>query len=256
MKKLNVAYPFESMQGKLGTKQDLRYAENDNKAFYSPEGKVNYARNYKPVMVAARVARTGLNYFAIKTKAAFKNTAASRLLCALMGATSAIYGWVIKQLTLMSPLYTQYGFAVKEGFDGTFRKWIVNGIRDALASKAATLTIVGPTATVTIGTNPFSFATEAIEISQRILVKFWNELTLNGITFIVDGKTGISLNGSEFNDIASNQRVNVLGLSIGENNYVKYGDYWLRTADGSNVSSGYVPSDGEIFVLSNVAPQP
>lgn len=256
MKKLNVAYPFESMQGKLGTKQDLRYAENDNKAFYSPEGKVNYARNYKPVMVAARVARTGLNYFAIKTKAAFKNTAESRLLCALMGATSAIYGWVIKQLTLMSQLYTQYGFAVKEGFNGTFRKWIVNGLRDALASKAATLTIVGPTATITIGTNPFSAAAEAIEISQRILVKFWNELTPGGFSFTVDGKTGISIEGLTPSGIIASTRINVLDITLSENDMAQVGGRYIVDPDGNYISDGDEFEPGVAYTTTDVAPEP
>lgn len=256
MKKLNVAYPFESMQGKLGTKQDLRYAENDNKAFYSPEGKVNYARNYKPVMVAARVARTGLNYFAIKTKAAFKNTAASRLLCALMGATSAIYGWVIKQLTLMSQLYTQYGFAVKEGFDGTFRKWIVNGLRDALASKAATLTIVGPTATITVGTNPFSAAAEAIEISQRILVKFWKELNPGGVTFMIDGKTGIFEDGIDFSFIIETPRINVLNLTSDETDHILMGGRYVLDPDGEYVEEGFNPVLDGRYTTTDVAPEP
>lgn len=256
MKKLNVAYPFESMQGKLGTKQDLRYAENDNKAFYSPEGKVNYARNYKPVMVAARVARTGLNYFAIKTKAAFKNTAASRLLCALMGATSAIYGWLIKQLTLMSQLYTQYGFAVKEGFDGTFRKWIVNGLRDALASKGETLIIVGPTATITIGNNPFSPLAEAIEIPNRILVKFWRELTEDGILFYVDGKTGIGIEGEAFENSISMSRLNVLGILANEAGYVTIDDKFIINENGVyQKSDSVVVSDGN-YTTTDVAPKP
>lgn len=256
MKKLNVAYPFESMQGKLGTKQDLRYAENDNKAFYSPEGKVNYARNYKPVMVAARVARTGLNYFAIKTKAAFKNTAASRLLCALMGATSAIYGWVIKQISLMSQLYAQYGFAVKEGFNGTFRKWIINGLRDALASMAETLTIVGPTATITIGTNPFSIATTAIEISRSILVKFWKELTPNGISFTVDGKIGIAVVDMDFSTLASRSRINVLGLYVGEDDLIMIGSRYVLDPDGEYVTDGFTCEDDYTYTTTDVAPKP
>lgn len=256
MKKLNVAYPFESMQGKLGTKQDLRYAENDNKAFYSPEGKVNYARNYKPVMVAARVARTGLNYFAIKTKAAFKNTAESRLLCALMGAVSAIYGWVIKQLSLLAQLNTQYAFAVKEGFYGTFRKWVVNGLRDALASKAETLTIVGPTATITIGTNPFSGATEAIEIAKHILVKFWKELTSNGITFTVDGKMGIGIMDAPFSTLISNTRLNVLELSAGPSDHVIYNGLYLVDEDGEYPVVGDGIIENGVYTTTDVEPEP
>lgn len=253
MKRINLAYPFESIQGKQGIKQDLRYAENDNKAYASPQGKVNYARNYKPVMVAARVARTGLNYFAIKTKAATKNTAAWRLVAALMGAMSAIYGWVIKQANIMLQLNVQYAAAVEAGYEGTFHKWVGAAIRESLAAKSATIVVVGPTATITLGNNPFSSAAEAITIAAKVLVKFWKQLTPNGLTFKVGTDTGISVTGFYFSTIASNERLNVLGMSVsGEN--MKIGDQWLLHDNADYVTADESPEDGVTYLLTDEAP--
>lgn len=250
MKRINLAYPFESIQGKQGTKQDLRYAENDNKAFESPEGKTNYARNYKPVMIAARVARTGLNYFAIKTKSATKNTAAWRLVAALMGAMSAIYGWVIKQLDIVLQLNVQYAAAIESGYQGTFHKYVGAAIRESLAAKLPTIRLVGPTATVTMGNNPFSSAEEAIAISKAVLAKFWTLLCPNGISFKIGNITAIAITGNTFMDITAGRtspsapipepkRIDVVGLWYNEQELqnddmarVRHGEQYLADTDG------------------------
>lgn len=203
MKRIEFIQPVESMRGSFGAKQDLRYAENDNKAFESPDGKTNYARNYQPTFIGAKVARTGKKYFSVKVKSATNNTAAWRLMAALMGACSAIYGWCIKQLDKMAQLAAQYTLAVEQGFEGTLRKFILDGVRASLAAKAATITVVGPTATVTLGNNPFSTAAEAIAISAKLLAKFWLQLAPNGITFNVAGKQGVAVSGQTFRDIAN-----------------------------------------------------
>lgn len=256
MKRINLAYPFESIQGKQGIKQDLRYAENDNKAYASPQGKVNYARNYKPVMVAARVARTGLNYFAIKTKAATKNTAAWRLVAALMGAMSAIYGWVIKQANIMLQLNVQYAAAVEAGYEGTFHKWVGAAIRESLSKKSATIVVVGPTSTITLGNNPFSDAAEAITIAAKVLVKFWKQLTPSGITFSVESATGVAIRDNTFSNVMDKTRLNVLGLSRDANDYIKIGDQWLLTESGDYIVIDDTIYDGDVFTLTDVAPEP
>lgn len=255
MKRINLAFPFESIQGKQGIKQDLRYAENDNKAFESPEGKTNYARNYKPVMVAARVARTGLNYFAIKTKSATKNTAAWRLVAALMGAMSAIYGWVIKQANIVLQLNVQYAAAIEAGYEGTFHKYVGAAIRESLAAKLATIRLVGPTATVTMGNNPFSSAAEAITIANAVLVKFWNQLATDGISFKVGTATGIAFNEDTFADLMGNTRLNVLGIEVGVSDKLKIGDQYLLDENGDYVADGYELSEGIVFTLTDVVPQ-
>lgn len=255
MKRIEFIQPVESMRGSFGAKQDLRYQENNNKAFESPEGKVNYAKNYQPTFIGAKMARTGVKYFAVKTKSATKNTAAWRLVAALMGAVSAIYGWCIKQLNIMSQLSAQYALAAEQGFEGTLRKFIIDGVRTSLAAKAATITVVGPTATVTLGNNPFSTAAEAITIPAKLLAKFWKQLTPNGITFTVAGKTGVAIDGDEFTNIIAIPRINVLGLAMNDVYFV-IGSQYLLDTNGEYISDGYTLVDGDIFTLTDVAPEP
>lgn len=255
MKRIEFIQPVESMRGSFGAKQDLRYQENNNKAFESPDGKVNYAKNYQPTFVGAKVARTGVKYFAVKTKSATKNTAAWRLVAALMGAVAAIYGWCIKQLNVMSQLSAQYALAVEQGFEGTLRKFIIDGVRASLAAKAATITVVGPTATVTLGNNPFSTAAEAIAIPAKILAKFWKLLCPNGITFSVSGKTGVAVDGDELGSVIGNARINVLELIL-IGNYVGIGSQYLLNAEGLYMTASEGISDGDIFTLTDVAPEP
>lgn len=255
MKRIEFIQPVESMRGNFGAKQDLRYAENDNKAFESPDGKTNYARNYQPTFIGAKVARTGLKYFAVKVKSATKNSAAWRLVAALMGAMSAIYGWVIKQSAIVLQLNVQYAAAIEAGYQGTFHKYVGAAIRESLAAKLPTIRLVGPTATVTMGNNPFSSAAEAITIAANVLVKFWKQLTPNGITFIVAGKTGVAIDGYEFNDLIQVQRINVLGLSV-SSEYVVSGSQYLLDEEGEYVTEGKIINDGAEFTLTDVAPEP
>lgn len=250
--------PVESMQGGFGSKQDLRYAENYNKAFESPDGKTNYALNYQPQFIAAKVSRTGLKYFAVKAKSAVRNTAAWRLLAALMGAVSAIYGWAIKQLNVMAQLQTQYTLAIAEGYDGTFHKWVCAGIRKSLSEKAAAITVVGPGAVVTLGNNPFSTATEAIAISKQILVKFWKQLTPSGITFTIGDSTAIAVDGWDASDLCSSGRLNVCNCdfeNIGDSEYVVIGSQFLISDNGEYVTDGYILKDGEKITLTDVVPE-
>lgn len=257
MKVISFIQPVESMRGSFGNKQDLRYAENDNKAFESPDGKVNFARNYQPTFIGAKVARTGLKYFAVKTKSAIKNTAAWRLLAALMGAMSAIYGWVLKQTAIFDQLMAQYTLAVQAGYDGTFHKWVGAGIRASLAAKAATITVVGPTETVTLGNNPFSNAANAITISSKNLSKFWTALTPGGVSFYIDDKQAIMLQEGGLQQVLNTARINILGLDAqeaGSGVYIKIGDKYIVDANGVYLQMSRKPNQGERFYTVETAP--
>ena len=202
--------------------------------------------------------RTGLTYFAVKTKSAVKNTLAWLLQTALMGAMSAIYAFAIKDLSILSSLQTQYQLALKDGFEGTFHKWVCAGIRNSLAAKAATITVVGPTATVTIGNNPFSIAAEAITIPQRLLVKFWPMLCPNGCHFTVDGKQGIAQNHVGADVVLGVSRLNVLGLTHAEvsdlGDFMKLGDKFIVNEENSYVEwTDYIYAGDKLYT-TDVAP--
>ena len=258
MKRIRYIMPVESMSGLLGTKQDLRYAENDNKAFESPAGHVNYARNYQPGVVAARVARTGLKYFSIKTKTAFKATAKALKQCAVMGASSAIYGISIANASLKAQLDAVYALAKAAGYEGTFHKFVTGFIRAALEAGSTTIVVAFQGTSVNLGNNPFSSASTAIAISSKLLVKFWKQLTAGGIKFVVDGKTGIALESNEFSGVISLTRINVLSLTtatVGSTNYVKMGSDWLLNYSGDYVESDFEITDGDVYSLTETAPE-
>ena len=257
MKRIRYAFPIESMSGVLGSKQDLRYAENDNKAFESPQDKVNYARNYQPRCVAARVTKSGLNYFAVKTKSAFKNTAALRKQNALMGATSAIYGISIKDVSKLTTLQQMFAALQTQGYKGTFHKFVSDFIRADLAANVPQISATVGAMTVNLGNNPYTTEGTAIEIKQDMLVKFWNELAKNGVTFKVEGETGIAISEMGIEEVIAIPRLNVLGLSVAtvsEDEYLKKGDKWLTNSEGEYINSAIVPEQGEEFFLTDVAP--
>lgn len=257
MKRIRTAFPIESVQGKLAASQDLRYGENSQKAFDAASANAQYANNYKPAMVAALIKRTGLNYFIVKTKSAFKGTAAALLECALMGATSAIYAKVIKDLSILTSLNAQFSLAREAGYEGTFHKWITAFIRADLEAGAASIQVVGPTATVNCGNNPYSDAATAIAISSKLLVKFWKQLTEDGIQFTVAGVKGIAMTGMEFGQLIAKERLNNLGLTLGTGddlNYVKLGDkYVYHLVSGTPVGAINITEiqSGEEFYLSD-----
>lgn len=258
MKRIRYAFPVESMSGKLAAEQDLRYGQDNQKAFDAASANAQYANNYKPAVVAAHVRRTLLNYFTIKTKTAFKGTADALRQCALMGATSAIYAIAIKDLSILTNLQLQFKAAQEAGYEGTWHKWLTDFIRADLAANAAQIKVVGPSATITIGNNPFSDASTAINIAKKLLVKFWRQLASGGIQFTVAGAKGISLDAMTFDDIITIERLNVLCLNsaeVGSYEYVKLGDMWLKNSENEYVSTSDEPLDGDTFVLTAIAPQ-
>lgn len=258
MKRIRTAFPIESVQGKLAASQDLRYGENSQKAFDAASANAQYANNYKPVMVAALIKRTGLNYFIVKTKSAFKGTAAALLECALMGATSAIYAKVIKNLSILTTLNAQFSLAREAGYEGTFHKWVTSFIRACLDANAAKIQVVGPTATIDCGNNPYSNAVTAIAISNKLLVKFWKQLASGGIQFTVGGKKAIALSGDHFSELIGQTRLNVLSLTsetVSFKDYIKMGDLFLQKPDGSYVVEASAIDDGDVFTLTATAPQ-
>ena len=258
MKRINMLPPFDSFQGNMGSKQDLRYQENDNKAFESPAGRVNYAKNYKPRFIAARVARTGLNYFAVKVKSAFHATAKALKRAALMGATSAIYGVTLKDAAKLAQLQLLYVKVQEDGFEGTFHKWLHAIIMNALEVNAATIVAQVGASTVSLGNNPYTNASTAIAISAKLLAKFWDQLCATGISFTVDGAKGIAIGEDTFQEVIDVVRINVLGLTtatVGASNFVKLGDKWLKSGIETYVQEADDIVANHAYTLTDVAPE-
>lgn len=243
MKRIEFIAPVEAMRGNLSGAQDLRYAENDNKAYEGPVGSVNYARNYSPRFIGAKIAKSGKKYFTVRTKSASHLTTRAKKAMALLGGVGALYGAIVsnKSSQLYQQLYAQWLKFVEHGSTNTFRQSLSGAIRTALESGAANVTYAGPNGVIQFK-NPWydGSMTQNAMVSQAILVKFWTELAPNGIVFSVDERKGVAVNGESFQMLIEEDVHNILGLTqqvVGSNTYIKLGSLWV-TEDGEYSTNG------------------
>lgn len=249
MKRIEFIAPVEAMRGNLSGKQNLVYAENDNKAYESPVGGVNYARNYTNRFIGAKRAKDGLKYFAVKTRTATHLTAAAKRAMALLGGAGAIYASIVRDKT--SQLYinckAQYEALVAAGSTKTFRQSLMDVLRAGLVAKSATIAYAGPAGTIPEIDNPWcnNGTTINVSVGNDILVKFWDQLAFNPVTFEVTGLKGVAHTGDNFDSIAT-LHYNVLNLQIVDvegTGYAKMSDSYLL--DGED----YV--DASSIVIAN-----
>lgn len=209
------------MRGSFSPKQTLLYAENNNPAYDAPVGR-NYARNYAPIFVGAKRAATGLKYFAAKTKSATLISPSSKLRMALLGAAGALYAVITadKESADYAKLYAWYEAKLAQGVKGSLRKLASDHIMSEvkLHKQNIIFTTAGGPAVPFGLKNPWydGTQTEGYEISTDVIVKFWMQLALNAIKFTVDGAEGIAKTGMDFNHLVSLSSINILGLTITE----------------------------------------
>lgn len=231
MKRTTFIAPVESMRGNLSGKQDLRYANENNKAFGAPDGR-QYARNYRASYIAARRAKDGLTYFAVKTKSASLINDASKERMALLGATGAVIGSILRQKkgSFFTNLLKIYGALQIQGvvaMDTSFRKWLFDNLYVMFQTRAAQFNLTARVGNTTITESIKNIyvatgqQTEGAEISNDVLVKFWSILTkyISGEAFnksyAIKGTQLILLakDGDSFSDIIAGG-YNVCDLQI------------------------------------------
>lgn len=223
MKRIEFIAPVEAMRGNLSGRQDLLYPSNDNKAYEGPVGSVNYAQNYAPRFVGAKLSKTGKKYFTVRTKSANHLTAKSKKAMALLGGAGAIYAALLKAPTLKANAQAVYVKAQELGDVRSFRAFMMDYIRTALIEHSETISLNIAGASVSID-NPWEKTTGAlnIAISNTIRVKFWTELVQDGIVFEINGMKGISYGGISWQGlIASN--MNVLNVAADASDWVRFG---------------------------------
>lgn len=236
--------PFDQASGNLTGKQLLKYAQNDNPAYDSPVGRVNYARNYRTRYVAGIRAATGEGYIQVKKRSAVNLTQRSKLNMALLGASGAMYGDIVRDQTteLYQNLYAQWLELQNLGNKKTFRQSVSDAIRSGLRQKLAEIPYSGPRGVVII-TNPWNYtgSTPNVTVGTDTLVKFWTELAANPITFTVEGMPGVAHQPDTFNDIIS-RSYNVLNLSIETQEttqYLKQGEMYVVYPNGTDNMQAY-----------------
>lgn len=254
MRRIEFIAPVDAMRGNLSGNQVLQYATNNNPAFDAPDGR-QYANNYQPRYIGAKRAASGKKIFSVKTKAATKINAASKLRMALLGGAGALYAAMLKNETIMAQAEIVYGlFVSRRGEQRSFRKFYMDQFRATLSLKKVQ---TGIAITDEHGTlyqvhikNPWVYTEGEPEcpVSDEVLVKFWLQLATNPIVFKVDGAKGVAHEDETFAQIIDGNH-NVLGLSEdSETNDVKLDDLFVVYRSASDIlqvkSSFPVDSDG------------
>lgn len=253
MKRIEFIAPVEAMRGNLSGKQDLLYPSNDNKAYESPVGSVNYARNYAARFVGAKIAKTGHKYFAVRTKSATHVTAKSKKAMALLGGAGALYAALLKTPAKLTTAQSLWNYAQEHGDNRSFRAYMMDFFRQGLINHVAAFTASVASITLSID-NPWGkFAgTLDMPVAQRIRVKFWTQLVSGGIEFSVNGMKGVSCPSfQEFDDILGSN-ANVLGLTKTDT-YIKLGGAYILDPSNDYVIVASIPQ-AVAYTTTDVAP--
>lgn len=239
--------PIESMSGNLSGLQDLLYPTNDNSAYDSPEGQVNYARNYKPRYVGTYRRKDGSVSFQVKTRSAVNMTAETKNAMAVLGGVGALTGAILRSDTYKAMATTQMNVENELGADyKSLREFLDAKIRPVLQSKQDRF-VINPVGG--IFANPWVFNTGSgvidPQIPNRILIKFWSELANQPQFFYVNGLTGVSHGDETFAEVTASKH-NVLELTtetVDAHTFVKMGSQFLCVDDDG---TKYSPTDTEI----------
>lgn len=197
MKRIEFIAPVEAMRGNLSGKQDgLVYPQADNKAYESPVGSVNYAKNYRPSFIGAKRAKDGLKYFSVKTKTAIHLTTKSKKQMALLGGAGACFAAIMANPTQSMLVDSAYRYAY--GLDRpteTLREFLMRKIMKALTLRSNKLFSLqyNSQGSVVEVSNPwieYGDTTTRCQISAEVIDRFFTELGPVGTfkaTLVADG---------------------------------------------------------------------
>ena len=252
MRRIEFIAPVDAMRGNLSGNQELRYPTDNNKAWDAPVGKRSYANNYSTRYVGAKRSRDGQKYFAVKQRSATLINSTTKTNMALLAASSVIANILAQELSVQTILLAFYDASAAKRSGWTFKRYLQDGARDALAGKMhITFVAEGPTSvqvsSVTI-TNPYIDTSDpegTVSIRSafptELLVKFWMQLANNPITFTVNGRQGIARSGDSFMGLAQDEYINILGIELESNTKVKMGEGYLAfTQNGTAYGAAYM----------------
>lgn len=219
MKRIEFIAPVAAMRGNISGKQDIVYPTNDNRAWDAPSDKREYARNYQPRFIGAKVAKNGKTYFAVRTKTAVNMTGAVRTQQAILSVSSVIADIVRKDAALINQLQALFMANHPEGW--SYKRWLMSNIKSGLAQKK---TIVFPgyeSLAAVYVKNPYINTTQpssAVDISEyfptELLVKFWMQLANNPVTFNAGTYKGIAHAGDTFSEDFLTSELNTIPLGV------------------------------------------
>lgn len=212
MKRIEFIAPVEAMRGNLsGTQKDLVYPTNDNRAYESPVGSRNYARNYQPIFVGAKRASDSLKYFSVRTKTAIGMTTLQKRTMALLGGCGAIVAAILrdKSAQVYTDTLAAYEYAKSKGGAHTksFREFLTWQIKGNLQAKNPACFIgAKDNLTIVAINNPWhstGYGPSAlnVNVTDESLAKFWMVLADNPITFHIEGRLGLAHAGDTFQNV-------------------------------------------------------
>lgn len=281
-KRAQFAPGFPELRGNVSGKQNLVYPTKDNKAYEGPVGSKNYARNYRPSVIVSQRMRDGGFHYAIRLRSANHLTEKSKTAMALLGGAGAIYAAIQKDTVLNLRTHSSYTLKVTQGYTGTYRKYVMDIIREALAIKAATFSFQTATSSVTIN-NPWVVGGTgaSLVISQGILIKFASVLAAPPVIPVVlgaFGKTNLQNGGGSLSDSKAwsemtlqNKFVDNLPTDVTANEYYRLqadlmdpshrmmlqhhvgesvSEYWVITLNGSDVAASDDVVEGAEYGLT------
>lgn len=259
MKRIRFIEPVDALQGKLTGNRKLTYPTRNNSAWEAPTGK-SYATNYRPSYIGNLRVKDGVTYFSTKVRSSVTMNDATRLAQALLGASASITASMLKNPQILSIVQTAYQINQPEGL--TLNKFCQAEVRASLEAHTD-FSFIGQS-TWNYVANPYlklhhSGAIAITGLNKDILVKFWNQLAPDSLTFSVLSKTAISFQDFSFTDIISNSSINVLNFStyegVPEKIYVKSDSLFLLDSNGNYVTSNTIPTQGQRFTLTPVEPE-
>lgn len=252
--------PIDSISGDLGQKQKLLYAQRNNSAWDAPRNVRNSARNYKTTYVGLYRKNSGKKYFAVRKRSTFHSTPAAIKNMALMGAANACAVIIQGNLSILTQLNTLYAQYRAQGGGYNFRQWIVMHIQPEIEANDWNLVISAGGTTVNCGINPFTGASDSLDISDNIFVKFGEVINPSFYPFFVNDVKALSMMDGgmpPFVQWIPNNRLNTLNLSTettAGTTYVKQGSMYLLDGDGHYVTAGQSISVASRYTTTSVAP--
>lgn len=260
-RKINYIDPVDSVQGLLGSKQDLRYAEKDNKGYFSPAGKVNAARNYQTRMIGMVRTRSGSKYYAVRKKSSFNANPATIRACALMAAARLIAQSWMEDLNVVVWAQQYFSRHALQNQYRSFYQWMFNEAYWRIAAGEVHWTFNDDGVTRNLGDSPWQVSpnTQSIRsVPQTMMVKFWSQLVSNGCYIFINGQRCPFIDGWGLDNLEAHGYVNIMDVfeaDVGDTVYFRVGSYWLTYHDGTYVGIGPISPDAKLY-FTTVMPTP
>lgn len=235
-RKINYIDPVDSVQGLIGSKQDLRYAANNNKGYYSPSGKVNAARNYQTRIIGMVKTLSGKKYYAVRKKSSFNANANTKRACALMAGARLCVKAIQQDLNLISQLqeYAQRNNVLAQW--NTLYRWLFHECYERLKLYQEEWYLKDSVQNLHFFSNPWCadpYYPRANIIGVKNIIKFWSYLCKDGHVAYVSNSPFVMMNNDTWDDLIQSSYYNFLGFTSSElygYDCVKVSNLWVMAA--------------------------